>query len=380
VSTEEIDLLGVLNASQALSSETNLNHLRSQVKSVLSAMTGATTVRLVMWNDDTRTWFLPTDDGEIGLDTEAASHLLPLSAFRYAERTQEPLVVDDATQDERFVRDPYLAGLDCCSLLVVPILSRGARRAMLMLENRLSRAVFTADRLGSVMLIAGQLAVSLDNALLYASLERKVAQRTQQLDLANQRLEALSVTDALTGLANRRRLTEVLDGEWNRALASGEPLSIAMIDIDYFKLYNDHYGHLAGDECLRRVARALAESTRATDLAARYGGEEFLIVMPGATLADARKIAERVRRSVIDLREPHAASPLGCVTISVGVAASPFCEEPSTLRLIELADDGLYLAKRHGRNQVGSVSEAAMGSQGAGTASLLEPGEGLAGR
>jgi diguanylate cyclase (GGDEF)-like protein len=130
------------------------------------------------------------------------------------------------------------------------------------------------------MLIAGQLAVSLDNAQVYTSLEHKVAERTQQLAAANQRLEQLSVTDPLTGLANRRRLDEVLRAEWLRATRQAAPLALAMIDIDHFKLYNDHHGHTIGDRCLQRVATCLATGTRATDLPARYGGEEFAIVMP----------------------------------------------------------------------------------------------------
>ena len=353
ISVEEIDLLGVLNASQALSSETNLNQLRVRVKSVLKAMTGATAVQVALWNEDAGSWLLSIDDELVSLKEAAARRMIPLSVFRYVERTAAPLVAADATRDSRFAKDPYFADLKRCSLLAVPILSRGAIRALVVMENQLSRNAFVGDRLDSVMLIAGQLAVSVDNALLYASLERKVAERTEALAVANQRLEALSVTDALTGLANRRRLADVLNLEWQRALRPGTPLALAMIDIDYFKAYNDCYGHPAGDQCLRRVAAVLNETVRVTDLVARYGGEEFLIVMPGASLADARNIAERVRRGVIELCEPHAASPLGCVTISVGVACSRQCEDASPLRLIELADEGLYLAKRHGRNQVG---------------------------
>ena len=101
-----------------------------------------------------------------------------MSVFRYAERIREPLVVNDATHDDRFARDPYFTDVECCSLLAVPILNRGAPSAMLLLENRLIRSAFSTERLDGVMLIAGQLAVSLDNAMVYASLERKVAERT----------------------------------------------------------------------------------------------------------------------------------------------------------------------------------------------------------
>ena len=168
VTTGTIDLLGILSASQALSSETRLDRLHARVVEVLGALTGATAVHLLLWDDDRQDWLLPTPTGTVpvGSGHETA---VPLSVLRYVQRTGEPLVVADATADDRFARDPYLADADCCSLLAVPILSRGTLRAVLLLENRLLRGAFTAERLDAVKLIAGQLAVSLDNAQLYQS-------------------------------------------------------------------------------------------------------------------------------------------------------------------------------------------------------------------
>jgi GAF domain-containing protein len=123
---------------------------------------------------------------------------------------REPLVVSDAVRDDRFARDPFFAGAKCCSLLAVPILNRGAMQGLLLLENRLIRSAFSVERLDGLMRIASQLPVSLDNAMVYASLERKVAARTDELAVANAQLEKLSITDPLTGLANRRRLEEAL--------------------------------------------------------------------------------------------------------------------------------------------------------------------------
>jgi diguanylate cyclase (GGDEF)-like protein len=358
VSTEMIDMLAVLEASRVLSSETDLDRLRARVVEVLSAMTGATAVRVVLWDDASEGWVLPAEAGvsqrPLPLPEAAARRLVPLSALRYAERTREPMVVDDAARDDRVSRDPYVAGIEHCSLLVVPVLSQGVPRAMLLLENRLSRHAFSAGRLDSVMLIAGQLTVSIDNALVYASLERKVAERTEELADANQRLEQLTVTDALTGLANRRRLTEVLDGEWRRSLRSGQPVGLAMIDIDNFKLYNDHYGHMGGDTCLRTVAAALRGSVRGTDLVARYGGEEFCVVMPNADAEGARAVAERARAGGGARDEPHAAVPSGIVTISVGVTTGTPDAGGDGDQLIKVADAALYEAKRGGRNRVAS--------------------------
>jgi diguanylate cyclase (GGDEF)-like protein len=278
--------------------------------------------------------------------------LVAVSAVHYVDRTREPLVVSDATRDGRFRREPCFAGVDACSLLVIPIQARGALQAIVVLENRLSHGAFTADRLDGVMLISGQLAVSLDNALVYASLERKVAERTAELALTNQRLELLSVTDALTGLANRRRLTDVLEAEWCLAASTKEPVAVAMIDVDHFKLYNDHYGHPAGDECLRRVAAVLAVHVRGSiDLVARYGGEEFLIVLPGSDLDAAFQVAERARTAVEALALPHERASRGYVTVSIGVASMIADEGTDVQSLINAADANLYEAKRD-RNRV----------------------------
>jgi diguanylate cyclase (GGDEF)-like protein len=358
ISAGTIDLLAVLEASQALSSETGLGPLLARVSTVLSAMTGATAVRVLLWQDERQEWLLPpgpdaASDALCPLpDGPAADRLLPLSVLRYVERTREPLVVHDATGDDRFARDPYLAGLPTCSLLAVPILSRGLLRAVLLLENQLGRGAFSAERLDAARLIAGQIAVSLDNALLYASLEQKVTQRTEELNVANEQLAQLSVTDPLTGLANRRRMTEVLQSEWQLLGSSGRPLAIIMIDVDHFKRYNDHYGHLAGDECLRRVATAIATAARATDLTARYGGEEFVVVLPRADTDAAARAGERIRAAIAGLAEPHALAEAGFVTVSVGVAAAVPTLDGLAENLVKAADTQLYQAKRNGRNQV----------------------------
>jgi diguanylate cyclase (GGDEF)-like protein len=299
-------------------------------------------------------WRLTPDTGETELPVAEAGErgLLPLSAFRYAERTRTPLLVEDATRDDRFARDPYVAPLDCCSLLVVPILMHGAPHAMVILENRLVRSMFTPGRLDAVLLIAGQLGVSLENATLYASLERKVAERTQELASANRQLQQLSITDPLTGLANRRQLSDRLAVEWQRALHSGTAMTFAMIDVDNFKLYNDHYGHPTGDLCLQRVARAVREAVRADDIVARYGGEEFAIVLVGRDVDEARAAAERVRAAVEALDEPHAMASTCRVTVSIGVAWVVPTAQDTPERLIAAADAQLYQAKRGGRNRV----------------------------
>ncbi len=191
-----------------------------------------------------------------------------------------------------------------------------------------------------------------------AHLEESVRERTAELEAANQQLAALSRTDALTGLANRRRFDEAWAAEWQRAGRMGLPLALALIDVDHFKAYNDHYGHQAGDACLRQVAALLAaEARRSGELVARYGGEEFVLVLPGATAAEARIVAERIRAAVEGRAMPHEHSPVtSVVTISIGVASARVQRAEQADALLKEADVALYLAKQQGRNRVMTVA------------------------
>jgi len=184
-------------------------------------------------------------------------------------------------------------------------------------------------------------------------LEDRVAARTAELQVLNSRLEVLSLTDALTGLANRRHFDEVLAREWKRAQRLGEPLALAVVDVDWFKAYNDHYGHPAGDACLQQVANILKSTiSRSTDLVARYGGEEFVFLAPATGLAGARSMAGKLVSTVAGLELAHAASPLGHISISVGVAVMQGETAGAAQDLLQRADAALYQAKSRGRNQV----------------------------
>ena len=190
LSTGTIDLLAILSASQALSSETSIEGLHARVVDVLAAMTGATEVQLLVWSEDRQDWLLPAPAGGMSPVGGAGSHHdVPVSVLRYTQRLSEPLVVIDATSDDRFAVDPYFADIDRCSLVALPILSRGRLRAMLLLENRLLRGAFTAERLDAVKLIAGQLAVSLDNAQLYSELAASRARVVAAADQTRRHIE-----------------------------------------------------------------------------------------------------------------------------------------------------------------------------------------------
>ena len=181
--------------------------------------------------------------------------------------------------------------------------------------------------------------------------------RTSQaaLETKNVQLSAIATKDGLTGLANRRELDRVLTDEMSRAYRSRGPLTVIMLDVDHFKAFNDRYGHLAGDDCLRGVADALAEHVRRPgDFLARFGGEEFVAVLPGVDTVGAATVAEAFCASVRNLQIVHAGSPKGMVSISAGVAVwSIDSVEVSMAALLHTADSALYHAKRNGRDRVG---------------------------
>lgn len=184
--------------------------------------------------------------------------------------------------------------------------------------------------------------------------EERLTNLAQQLETANAELKRISSLDGLTGIANRRHFDETLDKEWRRALRAGKQIALGMIDVDHFKLFNDNYGHQAGDRCLQMVAKLLDSSvSRSGDMAARYGGEEFALVMPSTSLADAKMVLEKVRAGVETKAVHHKASSAGSVvTISIGVASLFPSDGVDPAGIIKLADEALYKAKNNGRNRV----------------------------
>jgi diguanylate cyclase (GGDEF)-like protein len=180
--------------------------------------------------------------------------------------------------------------------------------------------------------------------------ERKAAE--QKLVAMQKELESLSFKDGLTGVSNRRMFDSILDAEWVEARRMGQALSLILIDIDYFKQYNDCYGHIQGDTCLKQVAQVLASAaTRSRDGFARFGGEEFVLILPGTDAASALTVAERCRSLIFKAQIPHEASPVGqLLTISLGVGTIIPARHQAAIDFVQAVDRRLYLAKQRGRN------------------------------
>jgi diguanylate cyclase (GGDEF)-like protein len=220
--------------------------------------------------------------------------------------------------------------------------------------NNLIFNEFMITRLQSEKSQAAMVNTELENEIRQRiATEGKLKEEKDKAEALADTLLTISSKDGLTGLFNRRRFDEFIEKEWNRGMRAKEPLTLIFCDIDCYKSYNDSYGHLAGDDCLKRIAEVLEHFTRrASDFAARYGGEEFAVVLPNTTLEMAHYVAEQIRTGVEDLKIPHQSSTVkDIVTISMGVVTLIPNQEKSTNDLINLADQALYEAKANGRNQ-----------------------------
>lgn len=256
--------------------------------------------------------------------------------------TQQPEWVEDVSQAEKaiFLRTKAAIASGLKTALAVPIVLDGQVLAVLVFFKR-SRAPYDAKLMQLVNAVALQLGVFVSRI-----------RAEESLRLANQRLQRLANLDGLTQVANRRYFDEVLDMEWLRLRREQLPLSLILCDIDYFKLYNDTYGHLAGDDCLRQVTQAIAKTIkRPADLLARYGGEEFVMLLPNTDIDGAIHMARQVQLEVANLAIPHSASRTSnYVTLSMGIASTVPILENEPKNLIAAADRALYAAKTKGRN------------------------------
>ena len=365
-----LDLKSVIKASQALAGEIVLDKLLRKLMTIVIENAGAQKGFLILKRENN--WFIEAegkaDQDEVIvlqsipiniLDSEHQS-ILSIAIINYVFRTRENVVLNNAIDEEQFIRDPYIVNEKPKSILCTALLNQGKLNGILYLENNLITGAFTPERVEILRILSAQAAISIENSRLYKqledyshTLERKVEERTKALVIANQELERLANLDGLTQVANRRYFDEYFAWEWRRLAREKQPLSLILFDVDFFKSYNDCYGHQAGDECLIKVAQAAKKSIkRPADLVARYGGEEFAIILSNTEVQGAIAIAQRAQEKLKQFHIPHLQSEINTfVTISLGIA----CQIPGLnsdyTQLVKDADSALYRAKRQGRNR-----------------------------
>jgi diguanylate cyclase (GGDEF)-like protein len=285
------------------------------------------------------------------------------------------LIVDEArvaAATNQDIRNAYLQlGLVCVIVLLGALIA-----AETLIIRPIHKLVAVARRFGegewSVRASNGRLpAEFVPLARAFDRMASQLSQRERELIASNDRLTVMASVDMLSGLANRRGFQSRLDFEWAKAQQAGGELSLLMIDVDHFKLFNDTYGHPEGDACLSRIGETLNEIAVSTSgFAARYGGEEFSLLVPNTTARRALEIGETVRTTVQDLAILHATSNHQTVTVSVGVASLRPNQVLDPNDLLEAADASLYVAKRQGRNRVAQHGLAQAGENGGSVASL----------
>ncbi|OYU26953.1 MAG: hypothetical protein CFE41_13225 [Burkholderiales bacterium PBB2] len=381
-----LDLHALLKAHQLLSQEVQLDALLPQMLAVLLQHAGAEHGAIVSHEDDQLIVEVmgglreggaaadavagglapsPLFCEHLGLPLaelgDAGSARLPSSLIEYTKLSRRSLVLNQLGRDERFAHCPYLQAQAPKSALCLPVITQGRLVALVYLENRQLENAFTTRHQQTLELLSSQAAIALVNAKMFEELEAKVERRTQELRL-------MSMKDGLTGIANRRAFDERLLVEWRRSQRQQLPLSLLMVDIDHFKQFNDHYGHLEGDRCIRAVALTLQQvAGRASDLVARYGGEEFALLLPETDAAAAARLAQSCLDAMAALGLPHAQSSAGGhVSLSIGCATVQASADTPPELLLGLADQALYRAKREGRRRwcqaAGEATEADLGS------------------
>lgn len=345
---EEINFLYDLSAK--ISTCLSVQELKNLVINEINNLVKADLIQIILINQENGNLEIIADS-----QTGANFKLSESVIVSHVLKTGKAEIVNDIFLDSRESE----ANQTICSLICIPLTIHNKVIGVVNVSH--SKPMnYTAEDLKLLTVLTSQTAAAIQAAQYYDKLkdqsyilEQKVAERTRDLEQAKEKLEKLATTDQLTQLANRRKFDQYLEYEWQRATREKISISLILCDVDYFKLYNDCYGHLCGDRCLQKVASVLKKTVkRSADLVARYGGEEFAIVLSNTHIEGAQKVAEDIRLEVEKRKFPHKVlSTNQYVTVSLGISTTIPTPQSSPKTLIKAADKALYQAKDSGRNR-----------------------------
>ncbi len=333
---------------QTIRNSLDLQTIFNTAAALIAKLLQANQVQIVQYIPSQKLWkhvaeYLRTPDLPSALGME-----IPDEGNKIAEQVKklEVVRIDDPTTIDDQVNQKF-AQIYAGIWLIVPLQIDSTVWGSLSLRKSGQHSTWLDSEVELTMTVADQLMIAIQQSELY-----------QQLQIANQELQRLAKLDGLTQIANRRRFDQYLKKEWLRLAREQNPLSLILCDVDYFKLYNDTYGHPAGDTCLIQIAQAISGAVkRPADLVARYGGEEFAVLLPNTDSDGATQVVQFIQKKVRQLNLPHIASPVGqYVTLSFGIATIFPSHNGSVQALINAADKALYQAKNKGRNCYQSIS------------------------
>ncbi|AVX29916.1 diguanylate cyclase (GGDEF) domain-containing protein [Carboxydocella thermautotrophica] len=333
IETLSVSLLNLQEASKGLVASRYLDETLQRGLEMIERVFGAKYAAIFLYDEKADELSIKAS---IGLSREYVKTVRMKKGEGYSGRvmlTDLPSATDDLRRDERTVWVQMVRFEGIVSLLVVPLRGKGGLLGTIEVYTK-HKHTFTPSEISLLSSLAHQIGLSVENAMLFEEMQTR------------------AITDRLTGLYNQKQFYELLQSEIAAAQLYKKPLSLLMLDVDFFKQYNDTFGHPAGDRLLKEFARILVENVRPDDIVARYGGEEFAIILRETSLEQALDIAERIRQKVADSRfEGRLQQPSGRITCSIGIAQYPV--HAKTLEdLVKRADEALYRAKYNGRNRV----------------------------
>lgn len=383
ISNDAIDMASIVKAMQILSGEIRIEKLLHSLMSLILENAGARQGALLLVNRDDKELYIEAQKKSFEAGIEIMQSLpyrknddLCPEIIQYVSRSLENVVLSNAWKESDFTNNPHIKNGQIKSVLSLPVLYRTRLVGVIYLEHDLAENVFTEQQIQTLKILASQASISIENALLYENLEKKVGERTAQLNLANDKLRQLSLQDPLTALHNRRYISEFVsercenfivrkvqlldDCENMNIPLNRKVMGVFMIDLDHFKTVNDTYGHQAGDSVLVNISRVLTQQIRADDYIVRWGGEEFLVILnktnPEYLDVLARKILNAVSKSPLRINKETTIFK----TCSIGYCTLPLhTKAPDLLNLeqiINISDYAMYLAKENGRNCAARIS------------------------